>query len=407
MAVIFHNCRLIDGIAKIPRDNCDVIVDGDSIASVENSRQWSDGEHKIVPATGSSLLPGLIDCHSHYIFNPWLATPKDVFEQAKREPDAAVILQAARNARVALQAGVTTTRDAGAPRQLNFALRDAIDAGLIPGPRLLAPGLAITITGGHGTMFGIEADGIVELQKAVREQMRDGADVIKIVASEAAMLTTAEAGVEEFTQEEIKVLVQEARRRGLRIFSHAQNSTSLVRSARAGVDSVEHGFLANPEAIAILKEHDTALVPTLAVTAATLELSDISPTYRRRILEIRDLHWASCEEAIRQGVKVVAGTDCGMPGVLPSMINREICLLHKRGLSKMEAIQAATSKAAELLGLEEQVGSVQPGKQADVILVQGNPHKDLSCLDTVDLVMKAGHVLHQRQCMGVHHNPKF
>ena len=394
MAVIFHNCRLIDGIDEMPRDNCDVIVDGNSIAAVQNAREWSSSEHRVVPAADSTLLPGLIDCHSHYVLDPWSVNP---FEEAKKEPDAVVILRAARNARLALEAGVTTTRDAGAPRQLNFALRDAIDAGLIPGPRMLAPGLAITITGGHGFMFGIEADGIDGLQKAVREQMRGGADVIKIVASEAAMLTTAAAGVEELTQKEIEILVQEARRRGLRIFSHAQNPTSLIRSARAGVDSVEHGFLASPEAIAILKECGTTLVPTLTVTAATLERSEISSTYRQRILEIRKLHWASCEEAIRQGGKVVSGTDCGVPGILPNMLWREICLLHERGLSRMDAIRAATSLASELLGIDTRVGSIQPGKQADVILVHGNPLEDLSCLNTVELVMKAGSILHPRK----------
>lgn len=215
MTVILQDCRLIDGVSNTPREHCDVIVDGAHIAAIENSRDRSPGDQQLIPAKGTTMLPGLIDCHAHYVIDPWSPDP---FGQAKQESDAMTILRAARSARVALEAGVTTTRDAGAPRQLNFALRDAIAAGLIPGPRLLAPGGAITITGGHGKLFGVEADGMDDLQTAVRQQMRDGADVVKIVASEAAMSTGPEAGVEELTQAEIEMVVQEARRRGLRIF---------------------------------------------------------------------------------------------------------------------------------------------------------------------------------------------
>ena len=393
VSLILHNVRLFDGIDDALREHCDVIIDGDRITAIENTRAWTPNEHTVISAADCTLLPGLIDCHAHYVFDPWEPDP---FGTANREPQTRTILRAARCARVALESGVTTTRDAGAPFQLNFMLRDAIAAGLVPGPRILAPGLAVTITGGHGTQFGRQADGLDELKKAVREQIRDGADVIKIIASEAAMLTTGEAGVEELTQEEIDVLVREARRRGLRIFSHAQNCTSLIRSARAGVDSVEHAFLADAEAIGVLKECGTTLVPTLTVTAATLEQTDLAPALRRRMLEIREVHWASCEEAIRQGVNVVAGTDCGVPGILPNMLWREIRLLHERGLSKANALRAATSRAAELLGVDTQVGTVEKGKQADLILVQGNPLDDLARLETVELVIKEGKIVHRK-----------
>jgi imidazolonepropionase-like amidohydrolase len=333
----------------------------------------------------------LIDCHAHYLFDPGSPSP---FAQARDESDAMTVLRGARNARSALQAGVTTTREAGAPRQLNFPLRDAIASGLIPGPRILAPGEAITITGGHGLLFGREADGIDELKKLVRQQMRDGADVVKIIASEAAMLTTPAAAVEELTAEEISVLVAEARRRGLRIFSHAQNSTSVIRSARAGVDSVEHGFLADTEATAVLAETGTALVPTLAVTAATLEQPDLEPVFRERMRRLQESQCASCERAIREGVNVLAGTDCGMAGVFPDMLWREVVLLHERGLSKPDALKAATSKAAELLGVEDEVGRIEVGKQADLVLVAGDPLDDLACLASAELVMKAGEIVH-------------
>ena len=392
MPIILHNCRVIDGISNQPRTGVDVIVSGTTITAVEPTRPRQSHEGTLIDGSSVTLMPGLIDCHAHYTLDPWAANP---FTQIASEPVGMTMLRAARTARDGLYAGITTVRDAGAPRQLNFVLRDAINAGLIPGPRILAPGCAITITGGHGITFGVEADGMHELQRAVRAQMRDGADVIKIVASEAAMLTGPEAGVEELTQDEISMLVQEARRRGLRIFSHAQNSISVMRSARAGVDSVEHAFLANAEAIATLRTHNVTLTPTLAVTQVTLERDDLTPAFRERMLRIREQHWWSCEEAIRQGVNVVASTDCGEPCIYPSLLWRDICLLHDRGLSRMDAIKAATSRAAVLLGVEAHVGSIEVGKQADIILVAGNPADDLTCLATVALVMKSGEVVYR------------
>jgi len=387
MQTIFQNCRVIDGVSDAARDQLDIVVEGRAIVAVEMARPREAGSATVIDGAGLTLLPGLIDCHAHYTLDPWSADP---FEKVWRESDAVAITYAARAARVALHAGITTTRDAGAPRQLNFALRDAIAKGFVPGPRLLAPGCAITITGGHGRLFGIEADGMDALQQAVRAQMRDGADVIKIVASEAAMLTGPEAAVEELSQAEIDMLVGEARRRGLRIFSHAQNSVSVIRSAQAKVDSVEHAFLASKEAISALRDNAVTLVPTLAVTEVTLERDDLTPAFRERMLRIRDKHWWSCEEAIRQGVNVVASTDCGEPQIFPNLLWRDIRVLHDRGLTKMGAIQAATSKAAALLGIGATVGSIAAGMQADLILVQGNPLDDLAALSQVALVMQAG-----------------
>lgn len=387
--IILHNCRVIDGVADVARENCDVIVEHGKILAVEAVRDRSSGEHYVIPVTGMTILPGLIDCHSHYLIYPWGPDP---FKLGVDGSHGQLVLQGARCASVALLSGVTTTRDAGAADGLNLILRDAIHNGLVPGPRIVAAGRSITITGGHGCNFGREADGIDELRKAVREEMRHGADVIKIIASEAAMRAGPEAGVEELTQNEIEVIVSEARRRGLRSFSHAQNSKSVVRSALGGVHSVEHAFLADTQSIRTLRECGTALVPTLAVTAVTLERTDLPEWYRSRMLEIQKMHWTSCEKAISEGVSVVAGTDCGVPGILPNMLWREICLLNERGLKPMDAIKAATIRAAELVGLDHIIGSIEPGKQADLIAVQGNPVNDLACLSDVAVVMKAGKV---------------
>ena len=257
MRTIFEDVRLIDGVATEPRDAMDVVVDGERIAAVvphgtRSSPLPDDPPPTVIAGRGRTLLPGLIDAHAHYTFDP---TEGSIATIASRS-DAEILLAAAGHAARALRAGTTTARGAGSIRNLELVLRDAIAAGHVPGPRLVAAGAAIGITGGHGHQFGLEADGEAELIRAVRRQIRDGADVIKIVASEAAMLTTTGLapgrlvhGDPELTESEVRAIVTEAHRQHRRVMSHAQGSESVIASARAGVDSVEHAWLADREAI--------------------------------------------------------------------------------------------------------------------------------------------------------------
>jgi imidazolonepropionase-like amidohydrolase len=300
------------------------------------------------------------------------------------------VLRAAGMARRALEAGVTTARSAGSPANLDVVLSAAIAAGRVAGPRLLAAGPALTITGGHGYQFGREADGVLEFVKAVRANVRDGAEVIKVVSSEAAMLVSSVAGVEEVSQAELEAIVQEATRLHRRVLSHAQNSESVRRSARAGVASVEHAFLADEAALETLVETGTTLVPTLVVTDVWRDLAGLSLAARARQDEIERLHRRSCETAIRLGVDVATGTDTGVRGVMPDMIWREIALLHDHGASAMQAIRAATSTAARLVGVADEVGTIEVGKLADLVMVDGDPLQDLRRLAAPRLVMHAG-----------------
>jgi imidazolonepropionase-like amidohydrolase len=288
---------------------------------------------------------------------------------------------------------VTTARSAGSPANLDVVLSAAIDAGHVAGPRMLAAGPALTITGGHGYQFGREADGPLEFVKAVRANVRDGAEVIKIVSSEAAMLTSRVAGVEEVSLEELEAVVAEARRLQRRVLSHAQNSEAVRRSAMAGVASVEHAFLADDAALETLLETGTTLVPTLTVTDVWKDLPGLTDAQRERQREIERLHRRSCESAIRLGIDVATGTDTGVRGVMPEMVWREIFLLNDHGLSAMGAIRAATSRAATLLGFESEIGTIEPGKRADLILVDGDPLQDLRRLERPRLVMQAGRLV--------------
>jgi len=390
--VLFRDGRLIDGLGAEARTGVDVIVQGDRIAAVEatDPARPVRTDVRVIDAAGATLLPGLIDCHAHYTIDP---TVEDGFLLYNAERVEQLVLRAARMARRALEAGVTSARSGGSPANLDVVLSAAIAAGQVAGPRLMAAGPALTITGGHGYQFGREVDGELEFIRAVRANVRDGAEVIKIVSSEAAMITTSVAGVEEVSLTELEAVVREANRLNRRVLSHAQNSESVIRSAKAGVASVEHAFLADEAALETLVENGTTLVPTLTVTDVWRDLPGLTPAARERQNEIERLHRRSCETAIRLGVDVATGTDTGVRGVMPEMIWREVALLHDHGASAMQAIQAATSTAARLLGIDAEVGTIEAGKLADLILVDGDPLQDLGRLARPRVVMRAGQLV--------------
>ncbi len=395
MPTCFADVRLIDGIAPSAREHVDVVVDGDRIVSVADhdpTRVVEPGT-VIVEGHGRTLLPGLIDAHAHYTFDP----TEGSITVLLRRSDAETVLVAAGHAARALRAGITTARGAGSIRNLEVVLRDAIAAGRVPGPRLLVAGSAVGITGGHGYQFGLEADGPEALVTATRRVVRDGADVVKVIASEAAMLTTTGLapgrmvhGAPELTEAELRAIVEAAAELRIPVMSHAQDSESVRRSAAAGVASVEHAWLADQAAIEALAESGAWLVPTLVVTDVNRTLPGLTPVERERQDLIERRHRASTAAAIALGVPLATGTDTGEVGVTADLVWREIALLHDHGASAMAAIQAATSSAAKLLGVDGETGTVEPGKLADLVLVEGDPLEDLRRLATPVAVFQTG-----------------
>ena len=350
----------------------------------------------VIDGRGWTALPGLIDAHAHYTMDP----TEGSLQAIARRSDETILAAAQKHAALALRAGVTTSRGAGAIRGLELTLRDRIAAGEVPGPRILAAGLAVGAVDGHGTAFGVEATGPAALAAATEALIERGVDVIKIVASEAAMLTsTGHApgrmvfGRPELDEDELRAIVQVAHANGRRVMAHAQDSESVIRCARAGVDSVEHAWLADPSAIEILAASGATLVPTLGVTDVNRTLPDLTPVQRERQDLIERRHRASTEAAVRLGMPIAAGTDTGEVGVTADHVWREVVLLHDHGASPQTAIASATSTAASLLGIDDETGTLVAGKLADIVCVAGDLLADLGRLASPVLVIQAGRVV--------------
>ncbi len=404
MRIQIRDVRVIDGLAETTRDHLDVTVEGDRISAIEpHDPSRADGPPDVgarpierIDGAGRTLLPGLIDAHAHYTFDPTEGSIGVIL----RRSDAEIVLAAAGHAARALRAGVTTARGAGSLRNLEPLLRDAIDAGVVPGPRIVTAATAVGITGGHGHQFGLEADGPAALVTATRQVVRDGADVVKVIASEAAMLTTTGlagsrivTGAPELTFDELRAVVETATELGVKVMSHAQDGEAVQRSAGAGVASVEHAWLADRGAIEALAASGAFLVPTLVVTDVNRTLGGLTPVQRERQDMIERRQRASTETAIELGVPVATGTDTGEGGVTADMVWREVVLLHDHGATSMAAIQAATSAAARLLGLDADLGTIEVGKLADLVLVDGDPTTNLARLAAPVLVIKGGEIV--------------
>jgi imidazolonepropionase-like amidohydrolase len=391
-----RDVRLIDGLSDAPREHVDLVIEDGWVARVEDHDAAHPPAPEDVDGRGRTALPGLIDAHAHYTFDPTEGSLQIIAGRS----DADILAAARRHAALALRAGVTTARGAGSIRNLECVLRDEIAAGATPGPRLVAAGTAVGAVDGHGAAFGLEASGADDLSAATERVVRAGADVVKVVASEAAMLTTTGHepgrmvhGRPELDEAELRAIVATAASHGRRVMSHAQDDESVRRSAAAGVASVEHAWLAGDAAIEALAASGAWLVPTLVVTDVNRTLPGLTPVQRERQDLIERTHRASTEAAIRLGVPLATGTDTGEVGVTADLVWREIALLHDHGAPPMLAIRAATSSAARLLGLEAHIGAIAPGMAADLLLVEGDPLMDLTRLARPVLVLQGGRVV--------------
>ena len=383
--------RLLDVQSGTLRAGQIVVVRGDRIESVGTA---VPAGAQVIDLGDVTLLPGLIDAHTHLTYDiegDW--AHRDVTETAA---DAA--LRGARNAGRTLRAGFTTVRDVGAPGFADVSLMHAIDAGMIEGPRMIPSGHAIGITGGHCDVTGYApgiaeggpesgvADGVDQAIRAVRYQAKHGAKVIKICATAGVLSFDATVGAQQLSDEEMVAIVEEARRHGLKVAAHAHGAEGILAAVRAGVASIEHGSLINDEAMALMQQKGTYLVPTTYLTES-INLDALPPQIRAKAESILPQAKANLRRAIRAGVKIAFGTDAA---VYPHGQNaHEFAALVERGMTPLEAIRAATLNDADLLGVTDR-GQIAPGLLADLIAVPGNPLTDVRVLERVSFVMKGG-----------------
>jgi len=384
MTLVLRKVTLIDGTGREPIANAVIVVDGEKITAVGREGEVTQPPGEVIDLPGKTVLPGLLNMHEHLELRRGMGS----FQERVAQPDSWAMMRAVRNALLCLQEGVTTIRDCGSRRGLNIALKRGIEGGMIVGPRMVTCGQSISMTGGHGWQVSVEVDSPDEARKAARAQLKAGADFIKALASGGYISRTQDQPwSSQLTVEEMRAAFEAAKSAGKKTTVHAHPPAAIRAAIEAGVDCIEHGALLDKETAELMASKGIFLVPTLAegweVAEHGLELG--RPAWLVEAAKAGlDSRLERFTYAVEAGVKMAMGTDvAGSPA-------REIQLMAEGGLGPMEAIVAATKNGAELIDMENQIGTIEAGKLADLIVVGGNPLENLLDLAKVELVFKGG-----------------
>jgi imidazolonepropionase-like amidohydrolase len=401
---VIHAGTLIDAVQAEPRDRVSIIVDGDRIEAVVDGFATVGPADNLIDLSNHTLMPGLMDMHTHLAGQ----MSKDSYNERFRLNPTDYAIRATAYAKRTLMAGFTTVRDLGDDGVVVVSLRNAINAGVVPGPRIYTAGKSLATTGGHadptnGWKADLKGDpgpkqgvinGAEEAREAVRHRYKDGADLIKLTAT-GGVLSLAKSGENpQFTQEELEAVVATAADYGFTVAVHAHGSEGMKRAVEAGVTSIEHGTFMTDEIMQLMKKRGTYYVPTILAGVFVGEKAaeeDYFPAIvRPKAAKIGPAIHDTFARAVRAGVKIAFGTDSG---VSPHGGNaREFELMVAGGMQPLHAIQSATIVAAQLLRIDDELGSVEPGKRADVVAVLGNPLEEIGLLRSIDFVMKDGKV---------------
>jgi len=372
-----------------------IVVVGDSIQSIAPTASVQDQPgDKVIDLGSMTVLPGLIDVHTHLTGNPDFDPYRELTSTDAKEAINGVV-----NARTTLLAGFTSVRNVGAGGYTDVDLRDAINAGQVPGPHMLVSGPPLGITGGHcdDNLLPISyhqlgdgvADGVAEVQHKVRQNIKYGADLIKICATGGVLSKGDDPQASQYTLEEMQAIVADAHRLGRKVAAHAHGAQGILWATEAGVDSIEHGSYINQEAIAAMKKRGTYLVPTLYLEDWMIEKGHLPPFYEQKMKDVSAVAKANIKRAVQAGVKIALGTDAA---VYPHGLNaHELDVyVNQIGMTPLTALQTATINAADLMGWTAKTGTLEPGKWADIIAVDKNPLEDVRVLEDVKFVMKGG-----------------
>lgn len=403
---VVHAGELLDRPGQKPRGNSTIVIEEGKIVEVRDGFAPGPADARVVDLKSQFVLPGLIDMHVHLYME---GDPLKARLEGQRRDYEDGVLIAAGNARLTLEAGFTTVRDLGGVARGLATLRDFINAGELPGPTIVPAGRMISVSSGHGDANGLNrqntraareemdnvCDGADSCREAVRNQIMQGAEVIKFAATGGVGSDVAGGLARQMFEDEMKAIVETARSFGRRVTSHAHGKDGIDSALRAGVDSIDHGSFIDEQTIALFKERNACLVPTMMAPIAALDQArrgDRPPASLAKAEEAAAAMLESHKRAIRAGVKIAFGTDSG---VSRHGINaREFKLMVDAGMTPTAAIQAATVNAADLLGRSPTLGTIEKGKDADVIAVSGSPLDDVTRLENVDFVMRRG-VVHK------------
>jgi imidazolonepropionase-like amidohydrolase len=372
-----------------------IVVVGETIQAISPSASVSTQPgDEVIDLGGMTVLPGLIDVHTHLTMNPDFDPYRELTSTDAKEAINGVV-----NAKATLMAGFTSVRNVGASGYTDVDLRDAINAGQVPGPHMLVSGPPLGITGGHcdENLLPIQyhvvgdgvADGIAEVQHKVRQNIKYGSDLIKICATGGVLSKGDDPQASQYTLEEMQAIVADAHRLGRKVAAHAHGSQGILWASKAGVDSIEHGSYINDEAIAEMKKNGTYLVPTLYLEDWQIEKGSLPPFYHQKMVDVSAVAKGNIKHAIQAGVKIALGTDAA---VYPHGLNaHELDVyVNQMGMTPLAALQTATVNAADLMGWSKKTGTLEPGKWADIIAVERSPLEDVRVLQDVKFVMKAG-----------------
>lgn len=371
MTIAIHHTRLIDGTGVVV-DRATVVVRGSKIVAAGPSRTAAipKGAARI-DGRGLTVMPGLIDCHVHLC----LGGEPDVVAAVESEQPAYTLLKSSRHAQATVEAGFTTVRDVGSRDHSIFTLKQAIEAGVVPGPRIVGAGLAICMIGGHARFIGREVQGVEQVRQAVAAQVGAGAGVIKVIASGGVLTPGTSPDDPQMTQEELQAAVDEARRAGKKVAAHAHGASGMKHAIRAGVHSIEHATLMDDEAAALFQRHGVYMVPTLsalATTAACRRGCGVPDSALDKAKAMTKRHQTSFRLAHRLGLPIAMGTDAGTPFNFHGDNAQELERMVALGMTPMEAIVASTGAAADLIGMQDRIGTIARGKEADLVLFDGN-----------------------------------
>jgi len=397
--IVLRAARLIDGRGGAPIAPAAVMIRGDRIEAAGSGLAIPPGA-RVIDLGGATLLPGLIDLHTHLT-----STGVHWEDELLKTTPAQAALHGAQNARLTLMAGFTTCRDMGPTWPfVDIDLRKAIDEGVVPGPRLMASGNYVSPTGGAGDarQFSIYvdvpivrnlADGPDEIRKAVRTNLKQGADFIKILGTGAVLSKGVPPGAQSYTEEEMHVAVEEAARWGKHVAAHLHGTDGIKAGIRAGVRTVDHGSMMDDEAVDLLRTHHAYFVPTLYTSESISANANVPDSEKARSKQIKELKDKSFQMVLKADLPIGFATDAA---VVPHGQNaREFGYRVRLGQSPMAAIVSATKTAAEIMGWSDRVGTIEPGKFADLIAVSGDPIRDITQLESVAWVMKGGVVYKQ------------